>query len=587
MKFMRLGKRPDTFYTGEATRTMVSDLQTDLTIRINNITYLLHKFPLLQKCGLLQQLCSGKGDTTLELHDIPGGEISFELCAKFCYGIKIDLSAHNFVAAVCAANFLQMTESVVKGNFVSKLELFFTSCILQGWKDSVVTLQTTERFHEWSENLEIIRRCINSVVDKILTPTTKVRWSYTYTRPEYAEKKHKSAPKDWWTEDIADLNIDLFRCVINTVRSTDMIPPKLIGEALHVYACHWLPDVTRGRSDQPETSTSSQITQEESLNRKKQLEMIVSLIPEDRGSVSVRFLLRLLRMVNLLGASSAIHKQLIRKCSLQLEEATPNDLLLLLPLYDHDSSGDHHQTYDIDLVMAVLEGFITQWRKSYSRDEEQSMILISKIAKLIDSYLQVVSTDANMSVEKVVSLANMLPEFARPEHDDLYKAIDIYLKEHPQMSKEEKKRLCSILDCHKLSAEARAHAVKNERLPLRTVVQVLFFEQEKHGGKATTTTSHESRKHDIIQPQGIKITYYTGDHLRNLQARSGDQSNKAEDDRRRSALSSKSQKLERESEQMSRGKNVHEIMEEGISKQNLTKGKIQRSKSEHGRRKGK
>lgn len=132
------------------------------------------QFPLLQKCGLLQQLCSGKGDTTLELHDIPGGEISFELCAKFCYGIKIDLSAHNFVAAVCAANFLQMTESVVKGNFVSKLELFFTSCILQGWKDSVVTLQTTERFHEWSENLEIIRRCIDSVVDKILTPTTKV-----------------------------------------------------------------------------------------------------------------------------------------------------------------------------------------------------------------------------------------------------------------------------------------------------------------------------------------------------------------------------------------------------------------------------
>lgn len=159
-----------------------------------------------------------------------------------------------------------------------------------------------------------------------------------------------------------------------------MIPPKLIGEALHVYACHWLPDVTRGRSDQPETSTSSQITQEESLNRKKQLEIIVSLIPEDRDSVSVRFLLRLLSMVNILGASLSIRMILIRKCSFQLEEATPNDLILLLPSHDHDPSGDHHQTYDIDLVMAVLEGFIIQWRKSYSRDEEQSMILISKIS---------------------------------------------------------------------------------------------------------------------------------------------------------------------------------------------------------------
>lgn len=47
------------------------------------------------------------------------------------------------------------------------------------------------------------------------------------------------------------------------------------------------------------------------------------------------------------------------------------------------------------------------------------------------------------------------------------------------MSKAEKKRLCRVLDCQKLSPEVRAHAVKNERLPLRTVVQVLFFEQER------------------------------------------------------------------------------------------------------------
>ncbi|KAJ0604760.1 putative SKP1/BTB/POZ domain superfamily, NPH3 domain, NPH3/RPT2-like family protein [Helianthus annuus] len=178
---------------------------------------------------------------TVELHDIPGGADGFELCAKFCYGIKIDLSARNFVPAICAAKFMQMTESVGKGNFISKLEVFYNSCILEGWKDSVVALQTTERFPEWSENLGIIRSCIDCVVDKILTPPSKVRWSFTYTRQGYEKKKHhESAPKDWWTEDIADLNIDLFRCVVNTVKSTNMLPPQLIGEALHVYACRWL-----------------------------------------------------------------------------------------------------------------------------------------------------------------------------------------------------------------------------------------------------------------------------------------------------------------------------------------------------------
>lgn len=117
------------------------------------------------------------GDTVsviLELHDVPGGADAFELCAKFCYGIKIDLSAHNFVPAICAANFLRMTESVVNANFVSKLEVFFNSFILQGWKDSVVALQTTESFSEWSETLGIVRACIDSVVDKILAPPQKV-----------------------------------------------------------------------------------------------------------------------------------------------------------------------------------------------------------------------------------------------------------------------------------------------------------------------------------------------------------------------------------------------------------------------------
>lgn len=35
------------------------------------------------------------------------------------------------------------------------------------------------------------------------------------------------------------------------------------------------------------------------------------------------------------------------------------------------------------------------------------------------------------------------------------------------------------MDCRKLSVEACTHAVQNERLPMRVVVQVLFFEQTR------------------------------------------------------------------------------------------------------------
>ncbi|KAK6149607.1 hypothetical protein DH2020_017132 [Rehmannia glutinosa] len=426
MKFMKLGTRPDTFYTEEAT-----------------------------------------SNVTLNLDDIPGGDEAFELCAKFCYGITINLSAHNYVSAFCAAKFLRMTEAVENGNFVMKLEAFFSSCILQGWKDPIVTLHNTERVYEWSENLGIVRRCIESIVDKILTPPTKVTWSYTYTRPGYEKKRHQSVPKDWWTEDISFLEIDIFRCIVAAIKSTNILQPRLIGEALHVYACRWLPDETRSN----EGSASTSQVEESSGRKRKILETIVSLIPADhKGSVSIKFLLKLLSIANFLTVSPVTKAELLRLAGLQLEEANLSDLMLPCP--------NNRTSNDIDLVKAVLESFLRQWKRQKPEDESLSMRSICKVGKLIDSYLQVVAKDVNMPVQKVASLAETLPGIARPNHDDLYMAINIYLKEHPDLSKTNKKQLCRVLDCQKLSPEVRAHAVRNERLPLRTVVQVLFFEQE-------------------------------------------------------------------------------------------------------------
>ena len=48
---------------------------------------------------------------------------------------------------------------------------------------------------------------------------------------------------------------------------------------------------------------------------------------------------------------------------------------------------------------------------------------------------------------------------------------------HPTLTEHERKRLCRVMDCQKLSFDACMHTAQNERLPLRVVVQVLFFEQ--------------------------------------------------------------------------------------------------------------
>lgn len=65
------------------------------------------------------------------------------------------------------------------------------------------------------------------------------------------------------------------------------------------------------------------------------------------------------------------------------------------------------------------------------------------------------------------------------------------LQEHPGISKSERKRICRLMDCRKLSVDACLHAVQNERLPLRVVVQVLFFEQVRQATSSAGNSTSE------------------------------------------------------------------------------------------------
>nr|DAD23710.1 TPA_asm: hypothetical protein HUJ06_025173 [Nelumbo nucifera] len=212
-----------------------------------------------------------------------------------------------------------------------------------------------------------------------------------------------------------------------------MLPPQLIGEALHVYACRWLPETAQRRI----TECSVFPTEQTKEKHQQVLEIIVSMIPSDRGSVSIGFLLRLLSEANFLGVSHSTKAELIKRAGRQLEETTVRDLL-----FPSHSSTDRH-FYDIDLVGAVLESFLVQWRRQASPDDSESVRVIRKVAQLVDSYLQVVARDVNMPSLKIVTLAESLPGIARTEHDDLYKAINIYLKvKHLDLKEDKKECFC-------------------------------------------------------------------------------------------------------------------------------------------------
>ncbi|KAG9140454.1 hypothetical protein Leryth_016181 [Lithospermum erythrorhizon] len=475
------------------------------------------QFPMLSKSLKLQRLCAEIHESSnlqiVQLPDFPGGIEAFELCAKFCYGITITLSAYNIVAVRCASEYLQMTEDVEKGNLIYKIEVFFTSCILQGWRDSIITLMSTKALPLWSEDLQITGRCIDSIASKVLAHPSKVSLSHSYSRRgrddiscNGSENRRNGMPntaKGWWAEDIADLGIELYWRTMIAIKSGGKVPSNLIGDALRIFASKWLPNISkfRGKIDDESYANHGSDSTEITSKHRLLLESIISLLPSEKGSVSCGFLSKLLKAANILKASPSSKMELARRIGIQLEEATVGDLLI------PSVSSSNDTLYDVDIAIVILEQFMAQglspptspprMKRDFERRRSRSAENVDfefqerrrsssashssklKVAKLVDCYLKEIANDDNLQLSKFLNIAEAIPEFARLDHDDIYKAIDIYLKAHPNLNKGERKRLCRILDCKKLSMEACMHAAQNELLPLRILVQVLFFEHAK------------------------------------------------------------------------------------------------------------
>ncbi|RLN11328.1 BTB/POZ domain-containing protein NPY1-like [Panicum miliaceum] len=491
MKFMKLGSKPDAFQDdGSDARYVLSDLPSDIVIHVDGARFYLHKFPLLSKSSVLQRLiieASQNGTDEVVIQDIPGGVKTFEICAKFCYGMVVTLNAYNAVAARCAAEYLGMTEDVEKSNLIFKMEVFLNSGIFRSWKDSIIALQTTDALLPWSEELKLVGRCIDSIATKATVNPSNVMWSYTYNRKSAssdeiveARKSSQAVPKDWWVEDLCELDVDLYRRVMVAVKSRGRIPSDVVGEALKAYAARWLPECCDTLVDDVYSESYKHL-----------LETIVWLLPSDKGSsgISCRFFLRLLKVTVLIGAGELLKEELMDSIVLQLHKASVHDLLI-------PSKPPAQTIYDIQLVQTLIGRYMRHAGVAedgiFLNNLDQEMFETSvdneslvALCKLVDRYLAEVASDPNLSVSSFVDLATSMPESARTTHDGLYTAIDIFLKLHPGLPKTEKRKICSLMDVKKLSKGACIHAAQNDRLPLRVVVQVLFFEQLRAAGAAS------------------------------------------------------------------------------------------------------
>ncbi|KAM0067408.1 putative NPH3 domain-containing protein [Helianthus debilis subsp. tardiflorus] len=75
-------------------------------------------------------------------------------------------------------------------------------------------------------------------------------------------------------------------------------------------------------------------------------------------------------------------------------------------------------------------------------DVPQSLTSVTSVANLVDLFL----ADVNLKLSKFQSVAAGVPDYARPQSDDIYRAIDILLKAHPWLADCEREQICRLVN---------------------------------------------------------------------------------------------------------------------------------------------
>lgn len=475
-----------------------SGLQSDVIVEVEQMSFHLHKFPLVSHsrrlAKLVEEASKEDEDTcTIHLPNFPGGTWSFELAAKFCYGVKVEFTANSIVALRCAAEFLEMTEDLGVESLIERSEDYFQQVVLHSWSDSITALQTCSQFYPMAEELGLVDRLIDSICSKAtLNDSSRGAWPMQGHRSLQSPggsllwngiSTGARARDNWWYEDISILSFPFFEKVIIGMEGAGVRNESIWGAVVH-YAKKALPGLHRRHSGREAAHThrkalvSANPTILQENDQRILLETIESLLPPLKVATSTRFLFGLLRLAIILNASPQCKTSLEKRIGMQLEQATLDELLV--PNYSHVEET----LYDIDLVQRILDNYLLLEQNIPPESDEEGLLMgspslcpIMMVAKLLDAYLAEIAPDVNLKPSKFQALAEALPDYARLVDDGLYRAIDVYLKAHPWLSESEREMVCKIMSCQKLSLEACTHAAQNERLPLRVVVQVLFFEQ--------------------------------------------------------------------------------------------------------------
>ncbi|KAK9919774.1 hypothetical protein M0R45_028352 [Rubus argutus] len=445
-------------------RTKVAN---DLIIQVGDSSFHLHKLPMVMRSGYLNRLVfersNGERDTGQRIHldNFPGGAKTFELVIKFCYGWKVDLTAANIAPLYCAAHFLEMSDDFQQGNLMSITEEFLSFLIFSSWKDSFRILKSCESISSWAKDLKISKRSSEAIAWKACTNLKAFSHEdddmqcFSVLPNNSENSKVEDALENWWFEDVSSLRIDHFIEVIQSLKCKGM-RADLIGSCIAHWTAKWLSRITSGLESMiPKHMTHKLL--------RVTTECLIKVLPAEEKSVTCNFMLHLLKIGYVTKINSDLLNLLERRIAFMLDQCCPLDLLVR-------NYGDKDSVYDVNLVTRVVVSYVSIVSKIPTPR-------IFAVGRLVDGYLTLVARDENLRVNNFRSLVAALPKEARFCDNNLYRAIDMYLKAHPSLTEEERMNICGFLEYHRLSQEAREHVMKNDRLSLKITTRFILLEQ--------------------------------------------------------------------------------------------------------------
>ncbi|XP_043715515.1 root phototropism protein 2 isoform X2 [Telopea speciosissima] len=430
-------------------------------VEVGEANFSLHKFMLVAKSGLIRKkiMESNEADLTkIDLSGIPGGPEIFETAAKFCYGVNFEINVKNVAALRCAAEYLEMTEKYCEGNLAGRTDDFLSHAALNTFSGAVAVLKSCELLLPFAEELKIVQRCVDAASSKACNEANFPSRS----------------PTNWWAEELTILEINSFHRILSAMKSRGAKILNL-ATALMTYTERSLPDLVRNHTG---NVTSSDPDDKELRNRQRDLlESIVALFPQETAAFPVNFLCCLLRSAIFLSTSISCKNELEKRISAIMEHVSVDDLLVLTFSYDGE------RLFDLQSVRRIISGFVEKEKSvavfNAGDLSEICSPAMQRVAKTVDAYLGEIATYGELSISKFNGISNLVPKAARKVDDDLYRAVDIYLKTHPTLDEIEREKVCSVMDALKLSYEARVHASQNKRLPVQTVLHALYYDQLK------------------------------------------------------------------------------------------------------------